>query len=166
MNHLRQLALYYLEDYIHTYPLEMLCDKCWGMLRGHEGRVWKGTYDLHFNHHDALESLKKSADLVCGICRLLYETWNNPDRTMLLHQQVGESQRGHDESTSQTGAETPYPFSTASLSVVRDVDEHDLFKLDFQLKHGKKTRKRTFVLKQSGQSICLQDSCSSKICMN
>lgn len=45
--------------------------------------------------------------------------------------------------------------STASLSVVRDVDEHDLFRLDFRLNCGDKVRKRTFVLKQTGQSILL-----------
>ncbi|EHK98262.1 hypothetical protein M7I_6029 [Glarea lozoyensis 74030] len=49
----------------------MICSVCYGMLRGHQGSEWRGTYDLIFNHHSDLESLVKSAKESCVICRSL-----------------------------------------------------------------------------------------------
>jgi hypothetical protein len=51
----------------------MLCDTCFRMLRGQDGRIWKGTYDLNFNHHTQMKDLNRSADMHCGICRILFE---------------------------------------------------------------------------------------------
>jgi hypothetical protein len=50
----------------------MLCETCHGMLRGQDGRLWKGTYDLDFNHHTKMKDLHRSATH-CGICRVLFE---------------------------------------------------------------------------------------------
>jgi hypothetical protein len=50
----------------------MLCETCYGMLRGQDGRLWKGTYDLSFNHHTQVKDLHRAATR-CGICRVLFE---------------------------------------------------------------------------------------------
>jgi hypothetical protein len=50
----------------------MICDTCFKMLRGQDGRIWKGTYDLNFNHHTQMKDLRRSADMHCGICRVLF----------------------------------------------------------------------------------------------
>jgi hypothetical protein len=55
----------------------MLCATCYGMLRGHQGRQWRGTYDIHFTHHASAEDLAKSADVGCCICRVLLEQRTN-----------------------------------------------------------------------------------------
>jgi hypothetical protein len=43
------------------------------MLQRQEGRVWKGTYNLVYNHHTSYESLQESVKQNCGICRALHE---------------------------------------------------------------------------------------------
>lgn len=125
---------------------KMLCDKCWGMLRGHEGKVWKGTYILHFDHHQDLEMLRKSAELHCSICRKLFGEWTKQDFAAFDAQPLDQPQEPRKE------ANTKAFSSTASLSVVRGVDKYDLFRLDFRLECETKVRRRTFVLKQTGQS--------------
>jgi hypothetical protein len=50
----------------------MICATCFKMLRGQDGRIWKGTYDLNFNHHTQMKDLRRSADTHCGICRILF----------------------------------------------------------------------------------------------
>jgi hypothetical protein len=47
----------------------MICSVCYSMLRGHQGAQWRGTYDLHFDHHVDPVELQKSADMSCCICR-------------------------------------------------------------------------------------------------
>lgn len=125
--------------------LAMLCHTCWAMLRGHEGRVWKGTFDLHFSHHKTLKNLQDSAilGLGCSICRRLNEEWKKGDKT---------TEAGDDGTNIDLETE---PFSsTASLSLVRNTKKEDeLFRLDFVLKSGRKMRKKTFVLVQTGQSM-------------
>jgi hypothetical protein len=51
----------------------MLCTICYDMLRGQEGRQWRGTYDLIFAHHASRVGLKKSAEMSCCICRIVYD---------------------------------------------------------------------------------------------
>ena len=71
--------------------LSMLCQTCWLMLAGQQGRQWQGTYNLHFEHHRNVDSLLESAERDCNICRVLCEelavavrldAWDNPDDTM------------------------------------------------------------------------------------
>lgn len=60
------LKLRFITQYI------MICDTCFKMLRGQDGRIWKGTYDLNFKHHTRMKNLRRSADMHCGICRVLF----------------------------------------------------------------------------------------------
>ncbi|KAF2766267.1 HET-domain-containing protein [Teratosphaeria nubilosa] len=55
----------------------MLCGTCYGMLRGQQGRQWRGTFDLHFDHHKHARSLETSAEMGCCICRVLWEEHQN-----------------------------------------------------------------------------------------
>lgn len=142
------------------------------MLRGHEGRVWKGTSDLHFHHQDTLEHLQESAALLCGICRILYQEWVKEEgrwpEERLEKPNTALQEHTNNEAFVSTSihpgkADTTEFSSTASLSVVRGLDEHDLFRLDFHLNHGAKTRKRTFVLRQISQSPFKSSSIRSRV---
>lgn len=50
----------------------MICSVCYRMLRGQEGRQWRGTFDLHFAHHRSKSSLILSADMGCCFCSGLW----------------------------------------------------------------------------------------------
>jgi hypothetical protein len=50
----------------------MICDVCNDMLHRHEGRQWRGMFDLQFDHHADERSLKDSVDKHCGICRNIW----------------------------------------------------------------------------------------------
>jgi hypothetical protein len=54
------------------------------MLRGQDGILWKGTYDLNFNHHTRMKDLRHSADIRCGICRVLFEALKTELESALL----------------------------------------------------------------------------------
>jgi hypothetical protein len=108
----------------------MLCEVCFFMLRGQEGRLWQGTYDLRFNHHQSIQDLQLSARMRCGICRVLLEELNSclESRTDRLEDQ---------------------PLSiTASLSVPNQRTEH-LYCLEFKLDCAQIRCRRTFVLKET-----------------
>ncbi|KAH7309279.1 heterokaryon incompatibility protein-domain-containing protein [Rhexocercosporidium sp. MPI-PUGE-AT-0058] len=49
----------------------MLCAVCYGVLRGHQGSQWRGTFDLHFDHQPDEVALRESAakPVSCCICR-------------------------------------------------------------------------------------------------
>jgi hypothetical protein len=47
----------------------MICAVCYGVLRGHQGSQWRGTFDLHFDHQRNRTELKNSAAIRCCICR-------------------------------------------------------------------------------------------------
>jgi len=119
------------------------------MLRGQDRRLWKGTYDLHFEHHDTLESLKVSAGMNCGICRVLLEE-------LTPSESESEQDINPDYNATEAGRPTAntFPTSTASLRVVdgfRDRSGHEIYRLDFALQQKDIRRKRTFVLNQIGR---------------
>lgn len=133
----------------------MLCDKCFGgvgggVLRGHKGKIWKGTYDLHFNHHNDLQDLRNSAALICGICWILKDEWNAGESKVTDDRDIRQSQSEPTLKRKEVvHTEThmcSYSAVQPSLSVVHDTEKHDLFRLDFHLECGKKTLKRIFVL--------------------
>ncbi|KAF2691705.1 HET-domain-containing protein [Lentithecium fluviatile CBS 122367] len=105
----------------------MLCDACFRMLRGQEGRIWKGTYDLHFNRHTNGQELKKSANMNCGICRVLYEELHSNNDT------IDEMEL----------------LVSASLSVLFHPRVQHLYRLDFKLRYGSVRSQRTFILKKT-----------------
>ncbi|KAF2643375.1 hypothetical protein P280DRAFT_251244 [Massarina eburnea CBS 473.64] len=110
----------------------MICDTCFRMLRGQEGRIWKGTYDLHFVHHTNGETFCQSAKMSCGICRVLLEELELKCRT---------------EATPLKFAELSI---TASLSrPPREPHLYHLYQLDFKLKCDNIRSKRTFLLKET-----------------
>jgi hypothetical protein len=114
------------------------------MLRGQDRRQWKGTYDLHFNHHITLRSLQDSAAKGCGICRVLFKEVF-PDTTV-------EEVRRDSDTADEALEEAAGPVSTASLAVIRNLQDHrdEVYRLDFKVNHHRLRKKRTFVLKQIG----------------
>ncbi len=113
----------------------MLCELCWRMLRGQAGRLWRGTYDLHFQHHASLASLGASARLDCGICRVLRD-----DLPQHLRQHLDSA---------GSGGEVPWISITASLSI----HAPGMYRLDFTLEGDELRRKKTFVLKEAGRAF-------------
>jgi hypothetical protein len=101
------------------------------MLRGQGGRQWKGTYDLHFNHHDSAGHLRKAAAMNCGICRVIYDE---------LQAKLGPA--GIPDKTKLS--------ITAGLSLM-DPGNHQLYRLDFKLRYDRVRIQRTFVLKQTSE---------------
>lgn len=156
----------------------MICAICYGVLRGHRGSQWRGTFDLHFDHQPNRLELKKSAGMGCRICRsilselLLVEqkdrkvaTWNG------FYIYVGRLIWGELFRLQQIDLRGQSRFISAHLSEVleleqasesRQIDEkeqHDekkeskIYRLDFKLKDSE--RVGTFVLEHTGKSTKL-----------
>lgn len=111
----------------------MLCDVCFRMLRGQEGRIWKGTYDLHFNHHTNGKDLRRSAKMNCGICRVLFE-----ELLPKLDPAIPIDQKELSV--------------TASLSLLSHPRLQHLYRLDFKLRCGRVRSQRTFILKRTSKT--------------
>lgn len=107
------------------------------MLRGQEGRIWKGTYDLHFNHHTKGKDLRRSAEMNCGICRVLWE-------------ELEEKLEKHGPSLDVDHRELTV---TASLSVLDHPRLKHLYRLDFKIRCDRTRCQRTFVLKRTSESL-------------
>ncbi|KAG8161063.1 hypothetical protein KVR01_009327 [Diaporthe batatas] len=135
----------------------MLCEICWRMLRGQIGRQWRGTYDLHFDHHVSINTLKASHSMGCGICRVLYEELMTGAKKQFgseheMHKDQAPNKLDDDQ------AQIQLTQSIALLGVIHDIEDEDVFRLDFKLEwvfgdHDPNTVKRTFVLKQTGEKI-------------
>ncbi|KAF2649660.1 HET-domain-containing protein [Lophiostoma macrostomum CBS 122681] len=124
----------------------MLCDLCFRMLRRQDGRIWKGTWDLHFKHHNNIRNLQESAAMHCGICRVL---WSD------LKDKLDKD--GID--LNNMGTLSPVPRSeifsvTASLSILNhplstEDEDMELYRLDFKLRFENIRSQRTFVLRKT-----------------
>jgi hypothetical protein len=55
----------------------MICAVCYSVLRGHQGAQWRGTWDLHFDHHVDRQKLVESANMSCCICRSILREITN-----------------------------------------------------------------------------------------
>jgi hypothetical protein len=55
----------------------MICAVCYNVLRGHQGAQWRGTWDLHFDHHIDRQKLVESAKMSCCICRSILREITN-----------------------------------------------------------------------------------------
>jgi hypothetical protein len=158
----------------------MLCDVCFRMLRGQDGRVWKGTYDLHFKHHPDPKSLLRSAGMNCGVCRVLHEelqskleatgvntmTDNKSTQTPIMQDfplngtTVGDSLSNRSSPKCPTVASKEPQFNiSAMLSVLDHPRVKDLYRLDFKIRHDRTRCKRTFILQKNGkwQSPCTRN---------
>lgn len=165
--------------FVFTFVDTMLCDVCFRMLRGQDGRVWKGTYDLHFNHHSDWNSLRRSADMNCGICRVLHEelrskhqatsrssTIESKPAPISAQQYQGESDdkvKIKDEGTEALPSNSPRlklrsasskdpQFSiSAMLSKLHHARVDELYRLDFKMRYDRTRCRRTFILQKNGK---------------
>lgn len=109
----------------------MLCDVCFCMLRSQEGRIWKGTYDLHFNHHMSGKNLCHSAKMNCGICRVLLEE---------LRSHIGP-EKNCDE----------LPITITASLFVPNPKMDQVYCLNLRLRYDQIRCQRTFVLKETSE---------------
>jgi hypothetical protein len=130
----------------------MLCGTCFQMLRGQSHRQWKGTYDVHFEHHRNLSDLKKSAEEAnCGICKPVYEQLQSKlqNVTNLTTSSLSEPYNKADsEGYTITASLSVVPTNSASS----EVKQRQLYRLDSKIKHNEALiSKRTFVLRTIGE---------------
>ncbi|CAG8952810.1 hypothetical protein HYFRA_00007522 [Hymenoscyphus fraxineus] len=119
----------------------MICETCYAMLRGHVGGQWRGTYDLHFRHHNDRSSLENSNIMNCGICRCIYAE---------LCAYEGKDQYKVTKTASH-GKQLMSAFLSAISGPEWDRDRgQNAFRLDFKFKELAKVG--TFVLKESTES--------------
>lgn len=106
----------------------MICATCYGMLRGHVGRQWRGTWDIYFNYHKSEDRLKNAADMGCCFCVSTYyklrhvrqnEPWNAKQQCLI---------RAHLDKVPR---------------------RNDLYRLDFRLSDRSRTL-GTFLLEHTG----------------
>lgn len=133
------------------------------MLRGQIDRQWKGTYDLHFNHHKDLASFQASAtDSNCGICKPLFRQWR---RAINAAQGVFEADVEIDSRlglSPETIALYPGFQIAATLSLVPPhlkLEPRYLYRLDLTVSYSKEKVdsiwervRRTFILRTVGKS--------------
>ncbi|KAF4632612.1 hypothetical protein G7Y89_g5514 [Cudoniella acicularis] len=97
----------------------MICNICFGILRGQVGRRYRGSFDLIFDHQATLGSLKQSADMACCICRRIWEDIMNmpiTDNSLKLSSLYSR----------EKGA-----FVSAHISIMKN--RQDAYRLDFTL---------------------------------
>lgn len=113
----------------------MICNVCSDMLHRHEGRRWRGIFDLKFDHHADEQSLEDSVHKNCGICQ-------NISRELL---RLGPEDRS--SSPGDRGeVEAQSPFISAYLSQPFGVGQEGIYRLDFKLRDAE--RVGSFVLQQ------------------
>lgn len=131
------------------------------MLRGQVGRQWRGTYDLHFDHHDSIETLKASHGMGCGICQVLYEELlAGAESNLCLDYKIDKEQTPDESGYNETEADLS-AHSTALLGVIHDIKDDDVFRLDFKLdwilgEQTSRIMRRTFALKEIGMRLELK----------
>jgi hypothetical protein len=131
----------------------MICAVCYGMLRGHEGSQWRGTFDLQFDHQVNRLELKNSADMSCCICRsLLHELTRLEQKgrvgdgaySWVLRIIMGEWFR-----VKQIDLKRQRRFINAYLSELYGPEYRGVYRLDFKLRDSESVG--TFVLQQIGE---------------
>lgn len=151
----------------------MLCSVCYGVLRGHQGSQWRGTFDLHFDHQVDEAGLRNSAaaPVKCCICRSLlnelpavkrHDRKQQNKRVKALRRLYkffdrwfwgGRAQLNTAEETNQAA------FISAYLSELPELEHitsrpgtlsNKIYRLDFKLRDSE--RIGTFVLDQIGET--------------
>lgn len=132
----------------------MICAVCYGVLRGHQGSQWRGTFDLHFDHQVNRLELQKSADMSCAICRSILLQLSRVEerdrRTVvsalgeaflrLLYGDVFRHQMQLDKAR--------IPLISAYLSEIYGQVSQKVYRLDFKSRNSQTVG--TFVLQQTG----------------
>jgi hypothetical protein len=131
----------------------MLCDVCFRMLRGHEGRIWTGTHDLQLNHHTKMNVFRRSAMINCGICRTLFDELM-PKVNVLFSPSQNEYSAEQELSIDKMELSV-----IASLSVQKYKNIKELYRLDFKMKCNDITGQRTFILKGTSVSSQPEGDC-------
>jgi hypothetical protein len=123
----------------------MICTACYGMLRGQDGRQWRGTFDLYFDHHTFRWELERSAEMGCTICRTIRY---NVKKLELMDGSLPPEYQG---------LKNRGRFVCAFLSEIHE--GQGVYRLDFKL--WDQRRLGTFLLKQTSKIISRQSKYSS-----
>jgi len=134
----------------------MICTTCYCMLRGQTGRQWRGTFDLHFNHHSTLYSLERSARMGCCICRIIWDELTEHSQGENLARAIQRRLRSpldldrrlNSTQTNGNSQQQSY-FVRAFLSHVHG--QRGLYLLDFRLVDFDSKRLATFLLEQTSK---------------
>ena len=103
----------------------MICAVCHGMLHRHEGRQWRGIFDLQFNHHADRRSLEDSVNKDCGICRNIW-------RELLRLEEKDRNSSLRVLRPKQLDLEARSPFISAYLSRPFWRGQEGLYRFDFK----------------------------------
>jgi hypothetical protein len=138
--------------------LIMICTTCYCMLRGQTGRQWRGTFDIHFNHHSTLYSLERSAAMSCCICRIIWDELTEKYQGAKLAKVLQKNLRTPSDidrllelTRTQPDSERQVQFVRAFLSEVQGGQDNDLYRLDFRLVDSDSKRLATFLLEKSSE---------------
>ena len=135
----------------------MICRVCYGVLRGHQGSQWRGTFDLHFDHHTSRQELENSAEMSCVICRSLsYELKRLEKREEKQAAAIWDGVSTYirlllwgELDTKVIESQNQKRFLSAYLSKVHGLGKHAIYRLDFKLRDSE--RVGTFALQQIGR---------------
>ncbi|KAK0121913.1 hypothetical protein ONS95_010189 [Cadophora gregata] len=151
----------------------MLCAVCYGVLRGHQGSQWRGTFDLHFDHQTDELGLENSAaaPVKCCICRSLsselafvgrkhLKRKNTRIKTLSgVYKFFGRWLWRENSQPNTDNEKDRAPFISAYLSELPELEgrmreagtlRNKIYRLDFKLRDSQ--RLGTFVLDQIGDS--------------
>ncbi|KAE9381828.1 HET-domain-containing protein [Stipitochalara longipes BDJ] len=132
----------------------MICAVCYGVLRGHQGSQWRGTFDLHFDHQRNRTELEKSVAIRCAICRSIsseLKSIDKTDRSLVVralngvYSSIGKLIWGEPQGANGSN------FIGAYLSEVPELQlsqEPKIYRLDFKLLQKDEERLGTFVLEK------------------
>jgi hypothetical protein len=144
----------------------MICQVCSLMLRWQKGRQWRGTFDLHFQHHSNRRELQKSADMGCSICEVLWEELNRQDLNIQrgyiysladLYHTLYKIISGKSCQAETKLVDEGKGFTRAGLSHVRGPGWIGVYRLDFNYCQNAK-HLGTFVLEPIGEYLGLLPS--------
>ena len=135
----------------------MICAVCYGVLRGHQGSQWRGTFDLHFDHQRNRTELEKSVAINCSICRSIsseLELIDKKDRRLVARALNGVSSSVGRLIWGEPQGGNGSNFIGAYLSEVPELQlskEPKIYRLDFKLLQKGEERLGTFVLEKVGR---------------
>lgn len=125
------------------------------MLRWQVGKQWRDANGLYFNHHDSIATLRSSHEMGCGICGPLYKELIAGVKQQLKLEYECDNDKLPDQLNDDVVKTDLVAHSTALLGVVREIEDEDVFRLDFTVgwiwrRQSQVVMKRTFVLNQHG----------------